>query len=481
MYRNRLIAGLLVLLLLGTLLCACQRKPDNMPVEPLTPETVEPIRDEDRLDYTDDPTLSGQIELLRDTFVEVTAAPESDFWYRVDDGGAILVAYTGESKTVRVPDTLGGAPVRVIESEAFADKTALEALYLPDSVTAIGTSVLKGCKSLTALRTPFFGAAADGTQFLGYLFGASSHENNSRDVPSSLLYLEIGGNATRLADFSLFECNDLLCISLPLNMTEIGRFALYGCSRLVAINTEHLTLLDANAMDGCAALTCLEFGASLTTIGLGALESCDSLHRLTLPFVGGSRTQNTYLAYIFGAEIPEFAKGFYPSKLTDVILLDGAETLGNYAFFSCESLTALTLPEGVREIGLRAFDGCVRLQKIDLPRSLSKIGANAFYGCLSLRSVSFAENASLQSLGVNAFYKCHALEKIVLPRSLTALPASCFADCLSLSEIDLGGVKTVGKNAFHRCQSLQTVHTAEELTVEDGNPLLEAILHPEEK
>jgi len=482
MKHNRLIAGLLALVIFCVLLSGCHKQKQDEPPEPLLPEIVKPIDDADRLDYTDDPVLSARIELLQDSFAESAESPASDFWYRTENGEVTLIAYKGEDAHVRVPTTLEGTPVTAIESEAFADKKCIETLYLPDSITKIGASALKGCENLTALRTPFFGATATSTQFLGYLFGSTNHENNSRDVPVSLAYLEIGGSARRLADFSLFECNDLLCVSLPAQMTEIGRYAMYGCSRLVALNTEHLTLLDANALDSCVALTRLEFGASMTTFGLGALEGCTELHCLVLPFVGGSRTENTYLAYLFGAEIPEFAKGFYPPKLTDVTVLDGTTALDNYAFYDCASLTEITLPEGMTKIGIRAFDGCVRLQRISLPKSITEIGASAFHDCFSLASVTFAEHATLQTVGINAFYRCHALEKIALPKSLTAIPASCFADCIALAEVDLGGVKTVGKKAFHRCQSLASVvNAAEDLTVEDGNLLLEAILHPEEE
>lgn len=481
MKSNRLIAALLALILLCMPLCGCGGRGTDEPSEPLLPQIVKPIDAADRLDYTDNETLSAKVELLRDSFVSLDESPEADFWYRVEDGKAILIAYTGEAAHVRVPETLGGVPLCVIESEAFADKTTLQSLYLPDSITSFGKSVLEGCEKLKALRTPFFGATAESAQFLGYLFGSTAYENNSRDVVASLEYLEIGGNARRLADFSLFECNDLVCVSLPLQMTEIGRYAMYGCSRLVALNTEHLTLLDANALDSCTALTRLEFGSSMTTFGLGALEGCTDLRRLILPFVGGSRTDNTYLAYLFGAETPEFARGFYPNKLVDVTVTDGATALGNYAFYDCVSLTEITLPATLTKIGLRAFDGCGRLQAISLPQALTEIGASAFNACFSLTTVTFAEQSALQTIGINAFYRCHALEKISLPQSLSSIPASCFADCIALAEVDLGGVRTVGKNAFHRCQSLQTVHADEGLTVGDGNPILAALLSPQKK
>ncbi|MBE6554082.1 MAG: leucine-rich repeat domain-containing protein [Ruminococcaceae bacterium] len=478
MHKRILVSVLAVLLLCG-MLSACGSKDKTPAYSDVEIESVEPIPQKEQLDYTQDLEQVARIASLRATFTELAETPAADFWMRAENGGLTVVGYLGASETVRVPAAVNGVPVKAIADEAFSDNEKLKALYLPDSIVSIGASILRECTALTALRTPILGATPDSTQYLGYLFGADSYVNNPRDIPAKLVYLEIGGNAKKLADYALFECNDLLCITLPESMTEIGVYSLYACTRLMALNTEHLTALSANALDGCAALTRLDFGADMTTFGLGCLEGCDSLRQLTLPFVGQSKTENTYLGYLFGAELPEYSKGFYPKKLVNVILLEGVTTLDRYAFFQCESLTSIKLPTTLTQIGVRAFEGCVRLETVMLPAALSEIGASAFYRCLSLSSVDFAENSNLQVLGINCFYACYALRKIELPATLSELPASCFADCASLREIDLGGVARIGKNAFHRCKALGLVRAKGTLQISDGNPELERVLFPE--
>ena len=195
------------------------------------------------------------------------------------------------------------------------------------------------------------------------------------------------------------------------------------------------------------------------------------LESLTLPFVGGSATENRYLAYIFGAAVPDFSAGYYPQKLIEVNLLPTCQGLGNYAFYECTRLVYLTVGEGLSSIGVRAFDGCERLRSLALPSSLKSIGDNAFFGCLRLESVTFGtpETSALSMIGINAFYDCISLRSIVLPNALTYLPASCFADCAALASVDLGGVKTVGKNAFRNCGALTEVIKHGDVTFEDGN------------
>ena len=220
----------------------------------------------------------------------------------------------------------------------------------------------------------------------------------------------------------------------------------------------------------------LHFGEFLTNFGISALEGCSSLRELTVPFVGGSQTENGYLAYIFGASAPDFAAGFYPRNLTRVEVSGPCTALQNYAFFECDTLAYVELPEELTSIGVRAFNGCTNLRKVEIPAAVAKIADNAFFGCSNLKEVTFGEGSVLTILGINAFYGCRTLAEIVLPRSLDSLPASCFADCKKLSTIHLGGVSSVGKNAFRNCNSLTYVGAYKDVSFAEGNESASAAL-----
>ena len=467
---KKIIAMGLAVLSVAASLSACSPNSDGADEieEPLTAETAEPIADDLRNDYTDDESTRDYIQALQGSFVGMEVTPTNEFSYVLENGAVTVTKYNGDSEHVRVPETIDGSPVVAVADAAFAENTTLQTLYFPDLVQTLGEGILAGCNQLTALRTACLGANANTDWFLGYLFGATKAADNPIAVPASLVYLEFG-NMEALPDFALFDCNDLVCITLPESMKSLGTYSLYNCSSLQAVNTEHLQAIATHAMDSCRSLTVLEFGKELDSVGLGALEGCTELRNLTLAFVGGGTKETAYLGYLFGAEVPEFSKGYYPPYLTSVTLLSTCTALENNAFLECEPLLAVDLPQTLTSIGTRAFAGCVRLAEIAIPASVSAIGDNAFFGCLGLERVTFSEGSVLSSLGVNAFYNCSALKAIALPQALKALPNSCFAGCLSLETANLGGVTAVGKNAFRHCQGLQTLTVQPGAKFEDGN------------
>ncbi|MBP3249950.1 MAG: hypothetical protein J6M48_06315 [Ruminococcus sp.] len=69
------------------------------------------------------------------TAVQPEYSSESDYEYTVSDGATIDL-YIGRSTMPQIPDSLGGAPVRVIGSSSFTD-SAVECVYIPDGVEVI--------------------------------------------------------------------------------------------------------------------------------------------------------------------------------------------------------------------------------------------------------------------------------------------------------------------------------------------------------
>ncbi len=465
-----------LMLLLSLASCA---KPDKEPTEtdPEETEAIAPIPPEMQTDYTDDAERVAYVRAFEETFAGLAETAPEGFLTEEHDGKLTVTAYVGTELRVRVPATIGGKPVVAIGDGAFAQNAALTELYLPDSVTSVGEGILAGATQLRALHTSVLGS--DEMPFLGYLFAARAdgetsvsvtYEENAAYVPPSLQYLELGEGLTAIPDFALFDCNDLICVRLSPTVSSIGNYAMFQCLSLMSVNLEGLTQIGEGALAFCSSLTRLEMSEALTSIGFGAFEGCTRVRKMVLPFAGGSRTENTYLGYLFGAASPDFSAGYYPNYLVDVRIL-AATSLGDHAFFDCDSLLRVELPETLTSIGVRAFSNCTRLEEIRIPDRVTTVSASAFVGCKQLKAVTFGENASLTTLGINAFYGCRSLTSIKLPRTLTSLPASCFADCTSLATVDLGGVTRVGKNAFRNCTALTAVTSSGNVSFEDGNEL----------
>ncbi len=423
------------------------------------------------------PVTVPSLPTLDDAAIDaIPAADEAAFLYTTENGQATILSYTGDATAVRVPTTLGGCAVTAIADGAFAQNSTLTTLILPETLLSIGEGILEDCTAIAYLETPLMGEDAAKEQFLAYLFGANSYEGYSKDLPpASLKTVRITGDMTALSPCAFYSCSALQTVILPEGMTEIGKFAFYNCASLeLVVGLERIRTLGAWAFSDCRALTSVTLGEETREIGFGAFLNCDALISMKLPFAGGGTDENDFLAYIFGAEYADYAKGFYPPTLSRIEILNGCQTLGNYAFFECKTLKELVLPETLERIGVRAFAGCEALWSIDLPNSLTTIRENAFWGCDALLSVTFGEN--LTAIGINAFYGCDSLTEIKLPMSLQALPASCFADCKALVTVDLGGVREVGAQAFRHCNKIETVKTSGTVTFADGNDAVKGII-----
>jgi hypothetical protein len=116
-----------------------------------------------------------------------------------------------------------------------------------------------------------------------------------------------------------------------------------------------------------------------------------------------------------------------------VIVPMSVTTIGDYAFYDCESLTSIELPASVTEIGDYAFYACKSLTNVKLPASVTEIGQWAFYSCTSLTSIELP--SSLTTIGVCAFSSCTSLTSIELPASLTSIGDSAFAWCSSVKTV----------------------------------------------
>ena len=407
-------------------------------------------------DLTDDrePTSTDPyVSQLEAAFATTPETPASDLAYTAEGGAVTVTGYTGSEAVVVIPATLDGLPVTAIGEGAFAGMGGLKALSLPDSVTAVGFGAFAGCSAMTTLRTPVCTVDAERAYF-GALFGATSHAANGSAVPRKLsaVILTVG---EEIPDYAFYGCSSIVALALPDCLTHIGNFGFYGCESLTYIDMGDapITSVGEWAFTNNKALLELHLPATVTDMGFAMLEGCGALEELTIPFVGGSTTENRYLGYLFGASDHTFTEGYLPASLMRVRVAEGCTEIPDNAFFGCSSVREITLPEGVRTIGRRTFYGCERLAAVTLPDSVTSIGDDAYHGCI--RMTSFEGGTGLTTLGIQAFMDCVSLATVSLPDGVTHLPNACFWGCASLSEITANGVTTKGEQVFRGCDKLE--------------------------
>ncbi|MBE7041973.1 MAG: leucine-rich repeat domain-containing protein [Ruminococcaceae bacterium] len=224
---------------------------------------------------------------------------------------------------------------------------------------------------------------------------------------------------------SLLLCMVLVFAMLPVTVVHGVAYYKEGIYTYT-VSGGQATITDCNtSASGAITIPSTLGGYPVTTIGEYAFYRCDSLTNITIP---NSVTTIGYSA--FGD----------CDRLTSITIPNSVTSIGERAFFDCDSLTSITIPNSVTSIGEYAFYSCNSLTNITIPNSVTSIGEYAFYYCSSLTSITIPN--SVTSIGDYAFDACYSLTSITIPNSVTTIGAFAFSRCNSLTDVYYTGSKS---------------------------------------
>ena len=370
-----------------------------------------------------------------------------------------------------------------VYANAFYGCSSLTNIIIPSSVTSIGSSAFGGCDGLTSLTIPFIGNTLNGTTntHFGYIFGASSYNNQDSIVPVSLKTLNItGGNSinsnafngcssltnitipnsvTSIGYGAFLNCNSLTSVNLPNGITSIGDLAFYSCYNLISITIpSSITSIGKQAFQGCYNLMSITIHEGLKNIGSNAFYGCISLMSIMIP----SSVTSIDLGGCINISIDvDINNQNYSTQ--DGILYDKLKT----QIIHVPQLVvtgSITIPDGVTSIGDH-FSGVVGLTSIIISSSVIYIGS--FSGCDNLTSINVNVNNPNYSSQNGILYdklKTQILHvpqlitgSITIPDSITSI-GTWFTGKTGLTSITLGsGVMSIDYNAFYNCNGLTSV------------------------
>ncbi len=188
------------------------------------------------------------------------------------------------------------------------------------------------------------------------------------------------------------------------------------------------------------------------------------------------------------------------SSITTVVIPEGVEKIGAYAFANLSALEEVVLPSTLKMIDQGAFYGCTSLKRVKGIENVKFINQNAFYNCalegeLSLENTvaignyAFANGSmayyyedettgeaywttisrgegnqftsvvlseKTQSIGAYAFAGCNKLEEITIEAEMVQLSMGAFAECRALKAIEINA-PVIPTGTFDGCISLESV------------------------
>lgn len=313
---------------------------------------------------------------------------EDENGFKIYNGNEVI-KYKGEGGDVVIPDG-----IEIIDSYAFQGCSNVTSITMPDSVRAIGYAAFYSCSGMTEINLSkklgsindyvFYGCSKlknitipkSVTTIGEYDFdGCSVLENINVDAENKtyksvdgILYNKDGSKLIRcpegkegdikiledtvcLAKGSLSECSRITNISLPEKLSEIETFSFSQCGLTQIFIPENVKSIGEEAFNNCWRLQEINVSEKNSAYKSqdGILYNGDGTELIQCP------QNKTGSVIIPKGLISIHDSAFFYSAITNVVIPDGAQSIGYKAFYCCSQLKYVVVPSTVKDIGEDAF------------------------------------------------------------------------------------------------------------------------------
>lgn len=334
------------------------------------------------------------------------------------------------------------------------------------------------------------------------------------DFSNSIKKVVTGEAITGIGDYAFYNCRNLESILLGSQITDIGEFAFFKCANLSQVTLDDaLESIGSYAFAYCKKIDTLIIPSAVKTIDDCAFYNCSGLKTLFIPcsvVLNGRPFDrcgkiNSVTVTKGSGYMPNYDSESYQltpwyesrESLTEIKMEKGIKSVGNYSFYD-NPVETIVLPDGLEYIGEFAFAKSCNLKKIDIPDSVLCICGNAFADCENLKKVNLGNSKTL-TLADDAFNGCDSVESFLIGDAnenyctdgrgvlyskdrtvLIKYPAGnngtsyavdshtlhinsrAFENSVNLENIILpDGLRSLGDSAFGGCTSLESVSLPE--------------------
>ena len=305
--------------------------------------------------------------------------------------------------------------------------------------------------------------------FKGYGNMQTGYYSGDVTIPETVTHNGVTYAVTAIGRNAFASCIDPTTVTIPKSITDIASFSFNGSSGITSITISSDNPI-YDSRDNCNAIIMtannkLIAGCkntvipnTVTTIGNGAFWGCNSLTSVDIP--------NS----VTTLEVQAFA---YCTGLTSVTIGSSVTLIDQDAFGCCSSITSITIDSSnprydsrdncnaiIRTASNTLIFGC---QTTVIPNTVTTIGSWAFQECTGLTSITIPN--SVKTINDHAFLNCTGLANATIPNSVKTIGDYAFSGCSALTSVNIPkSVTTIGNNPFSSCAGVMSI------TVESGNP-----------
>jgi len=413
-----------------------------------------------------------QIWLLWAVMFSLTNPLQAQFTYSTNAGAITLVNYTGGGGNVVISNF-----VKIIGSNAFYNKTSLNGITIPASVTNIGQSAFAFC-GLTSVTIPD-SVTSIGQQAFQECFSLTNAVigNGVTNIGYELFYtcsylknITIGNRVTIIGTSAFSSCNSLTNVTIPTNIIVIGDYAFAGYNSLSTITIPtNVTSIGISAFYSSSYLTNVTIPASVTNIGNFAFSDCPSL--TTISVATNNPVYSSVAGVLFNKNHTMLIS--YPGgNVGNYTIPSSVTSVGNYAVYGC-SLSSVTIGDSVTSIGSENFILCANLTNVTIGKNVTAIwddfGYEDFMDCPSLTTISVATNNPVYSSVAGVLFNKNQTTLIsypggkvgnyTIPTNVTEVFTYAFRSCQGLTNITIpNNVTSWGQGVFEYSTNLTGVY-----------------------
>lgn len=325
-------------------------------------------------------TLSTRVTDLNVTSLTISGSMNAEDFYfianklrqltTVDLTGVNVEPYQGDERHYWQQEFQAGE----LPAGAFAGMK-VASVKLPQSLKWIGKGAFAGCHALTSVILP---ATLDS-----------------------------------IGDYAFAACTSMRTITLPASVVKVGRGAFMRCTSLTSIVVEsssRLRQMDATALMDCPALTTVNLGTALQSVGERSLAGT-GVKQLDLTKSTGLKEFGEWAmvltpvteaklpssvntvgqgAFMYASDLTNVTLGGNVAQLSDYTLagtaiesidLSGVSTIGDYALYNNDRISVVELPSTMTWIGTRAMAGMTGMTAISSDaRTVPALGEDVWQG-----------------------------------------------------------------------------------------------------